>query len=91
MHKLVENTDQLRPCPFCGIKRQVVDVRDGGPPMYGFPSYIGAVHCGSCGATVEGKAMTIEAAVRLAMISWNARVPENRYKITKDQGRARYL
>lgn len=89
MHKLIENTDQLRRCPFCGIKRQIVDVRDGGPPMYGFPSYIGAVHCGSCGATVEGKAMTIEAAVRLAMVSWNMRVPENQNRTTKQGGRAR--
>ena len=89
MHKLIENTSQLRPCPFCGVKRQVVDVHDKGPLLYGRSSFVGAVHCPTCGARIEGRALTIEKAVTLAMLLWNTRVPEDQQPITHQGGRAR--
>lgn len=89
MHRLIENTSQLRPCPFCGVRRVTVEVRDGGPLLYGRSSIVGRCTCVGCGASIEGRALSIESAVVLVENKWNMRQPEEQHKVTHMQGRAR--
>lgn len=79
MSEILESTMKLKPCPFCGNKKQFMGeerpnnieyLMDDGTRM---PAIHVTITCHGCGATVTGRSYSEEIAIEKAKMRWEKR------------------
>jgi Lar family restriction alleviation protein len=76
MDHLIEDSDRLKPCPFCGGAAEFVRIDDEEDPHFG--GVVAA--CLTCGATSKVYFPLKDDVKHLLMEAWNKRAPTRAYR-----------